>query len=232
MNDLTPPTANALSLRQPSPALKLQLSAAISNEQAVREIATNPRLRAECEQLYPTLSTQARNPSGTDGVMRVVGKRFALFGVNLTEESAPAWWDDYFEALEDIPESALEAGMRAHIKAGAQFMPKPGELRTLALTTVNPAVRALERARAALEYQPPKDYDHNPVEVSPRILRAEPTAEEKARARRWAADFSKRVEERPNPLKAPLGPPIQAKVDETGISAEMRALLARQRGEV
>lgn len=201
-----------------------------SNERAVREIATNPVLRAEAERVLPVLADNAKRPAGAGGVGRVIGKRMALFPVNLPEEAMAEWWSDYFDALADLPESALEAGMRAHIKAGGQFMPKPGELRQLALTTENRAVRALERARAAIEWQPPRQFD--PVaapQITPRIIRDEPTAEDKARVRQMFADYSSRVEAQKKPAENPFK--VKANVDERGLTAEMRALLEQQRSE-
>lgn len=198
-----------------------------SSERAVREIATNPALKAEAAQRLPELVAYARQPAGDVGVTRVVGKRMALYPVNLPKEAMAAWWTDYCEVLADLPESALEAGMVAHIKAGGQFMPKPGELRQLALTTENRAVRAAERARAAVEYQPPRTYETTPVAIAPRIIRQEPTAEEKQRVREMYAEYSSRVEAGRPPKPAPP-PGVFAKVDETGISAELRALVDRE----
>lgn len=170
------------------------------------------------------LEAQARAPAGDEGVGRVVGKRLALFGVNLTPEASAAWWSDYLDCLADLPESALEAGMRAHIRSGAAFMPKPGELRQLALKTQNPAVRAVERARAALEWQPPKAYD--PVampEITPRIMRQEPTPAEKQRVREMFASYAAQIEAKKPPKVEAFK--CKAPVDETGITAELRAVM-------
>lgn len=118
--------------------------------------------------------------------------------------------------------------MRAHIRSGGTFMPKPGELRQLALKTQNPAVKAVERAKAALEWQPPKAYDHAPIEITPRIIRQEPTPEEKQKVREMFAAYSAQVEaSKPAPVEAFK---VKAKVDETGITPELRAIMEARDG--
>lgn len=206
--------------------MRLLLDSEHSNERAVREIAQSAKLLAEARAALPTLEAQAKAPAGDEGVGRVVGKRLALFGVNLTPEASAAWWSDYLDCLADLPEAALEAGMRAHIRSGAAFMPKPGELRNLALTTVNPAVKAFERARAALEWQPPKTYDPTPVSITPRVMRQEPPPEDKQRVRQMFADFAAHIETRKKPVESPFK--CKAKVDETGITPELRAVMERR----
>jgi hypothetical protein len=210
-----------------SPGLGSLLAVEPSNERAVREIASNPRLLAEARQALPQLQAAAKAQAGTDGVYRVVFNRIPNFPQpDRSEEEWAAWWGGYFTACAELPESALEAGMAEWLKAANHFMPAPGELRQLALTTPNRAARAAERARAAIEYQPPKTHDHNPVTITPRILRDEPTAAEKQRIREMAAAFSAAVEARkPPPIDAFK---CKAKVDEMGITAEMRALMERR----
>jgi hypothetical protein len=93
------------------------------------------------------------------------------------------------------------------------------------MTTENRDARAYERARKACEYEPPKTYDNSHVpELQPRIIRKEPTAEDKARVKQWAADY---VAQMPRKvaveIRANHGP-----TDEKGITPELRAVMARQ----
>lgn len=100
-----------------------------------------------------TLRRRATQPSGPDGVKAVVGRRLALYPqTEMNPGEWGAWWADYFEALEDIPTVAVEAGMAAWVRRPeSQFMPKPGQLRELAMNTPNDADRAYNEALRQLE---------------------------------------------------------------------------------
>lgn len=189
-------------------------------------IATTPALREEVERVLPALREKAHGPAGREGVRRVIGKRLALFPPrDLGEGAIEAWWEDYIAALRDVPESALEAGMQAWIKRpDSRFMPKPGELRELAMTSENKAVRAYQRAQGAMTWEPPKTYTVQKIE--PPKLR-QPTSEDKERVRRWAKEYATQVEDK-KPILPEL-PPNHGETDEKGITAEMRALMDRRK---
>jgi len=128
------------------------------------------------------LRARATQPAGEVGVREVIGRRFAMFPQpDRTDAEWASWWADHFDVLADLSVGALEAAMQAWVKLpDAEFLPKPGKLRELALTTPSRAVGAYQRAKAAMEYVPPRTYDPTAAPgVTPRILRTEPTAEEK-----------------------------------------------------
>lgn len=184
---------------------------------------------AEARQALPALKEAAVAPAGDEGVTRVVSARFVVYPQReMTVEESVAWWTDYFDALSDLPEAAIEAGMRAWVREGAsEFMPKPGQLRQLALETENRPARAYERARRAVEYQPPRQYAL--AEILPtnvRILRDEPSAAEK-RMVRAMMDQYRQHHEATRPPAAPERQPTFGAVDEGGLTAAMRAKIAR-----
>ena len=101
----------------------------------------------------PALRSAATKPAGAAGVKAVIGRRMAIYPqTEMTEGEWTAWWADYIDALQDIPNAALEAGMTAWVRRPeSQFMPKPGQLRDLALNTPNEADRAYNEALRQLE---------------------------------------------------------------------------------
>jgi hypothetical protein len=93
------------------------------------------------------LRIAATEPAGETGVTQVIAKRLPLYPQTGMEDGMwDAWWSDYFDALADLPTVALEAGMSAWVRSPeSRFMPKPGELRHLALNTPNPTGKAYAR---------------------------------------------------------------------------------------
>lgn len=152
MNDLTnlPPSAlpaktTSLALSQP---LRLLLEAERSGDDAVNGIVNSPALHAECKAALPAIMDRIKG-CGMVGVRDVIGRRFATYPQpDRSDMEWAAWWADYCDALEDVPYEALEGGMRAWVqKPESQFMPKPGELRALALKAGEPLYQAASRAR-------------------------------------------------------------------------------------
>jgi hypothetical protein len=95
-----------------------------------------------------TLRAAATDIAGPKGVRLVVGRRLALYPqTEMNEGEWAAWWADYTDALADVALTALEEGMAEWVRRPtSQFMPKPGELRGLALSTPNAAQIAYDRA--------------------------------------------------------------------------------------
>lgn len=211
--------------------LKALLEQEPSTDEAVARIVGAPALIEEVRSLLPVLQEHARRPAGEDGVKRVVGRRFALFPQpERDEDEWGAWWSAQFDVLADLPEPALEAGMVAWARQpDSQFLPAPGKLRELALTTENRAARAYHRARLAVEYRPP--FDGEPLQISAPTPRAipEPTKADKDRVRAMAANFAAQAEAR-RPPQTFREPPPPAGIDEKGLSPEMRALMAKGEG--
>lgn len=212
-NDLTPTQPSSpparQSMRQISSGLKSLLTIGDANA-AIRELIRNPVMLSEAKMALPMLKQEAMAPAGVEGVQRVVGRRRAMFpgGPKTAEESA-AWWSDYYAALADLPEAALEAGMSAHIMdPQSEFMPKPGKLRALALASPNYAAKAYERARDAIIASEPK----------PQITRAD-----KAAVERMMEDYRSKIVKPPEPVQRAFPPPP---TDEQGLSPAMRKVIA------
>lgn len=192
--------------------------------------------------MLPDLRAHAAAPAGEEGVYRVIYPRRALFPQpKRTEAEADAWWNDYYDVLVDIPESALEAGMKAWIaKPDARFMPKPGELRALALKTANDAVRAHDRCKAAVEFEgaraaPETPYDFGAVYRQLRLpsppspARAADRERIRSQARDYLARDSER-QEREAARRRNAGPNMGGTIDEGAITPSMRAMLAKRGG--
>jgi hypothetical protein len=151
-----------------STPLSEQLLNEPSSERAIAEIALTPALRDEARAILPALQAKATRRAGMEGVRNVIGRRIGLYPMpDMGEGAMKEWWGAYFDVLSDVPLASLEAAMRAWVaKPDSQFMPKPGQLRQLALSTPSAAIQAYERAKAAVERPTPKVI--NPVEAAER----------------------------------------------------------------
>lgn len=186
---------------------------------------------AECKQVWESLSHAARAPAGEEGVTRVVASRFPLFP---QPERSPAewsaWWSAYFDALEDLPEEALDLGMREYLRQpDAEFLPKPGRLRELARQASTPTATAAALASRCAAYTPARA-DHGAYsrgDLKPPYHRM-PTAEERKRevaaARETCRQLAESAAKRQRPAYV-FGVPS---TDEHGISQAMREHLAQR----
>lgn len=192
------------------------------------DIANSPVLLAEVRRHLPSLQAIAKWPAGTAGVMRVIGSRFGLFPQpERSEEEWESWWGDYRDALQDIPLPALEAAMVEWVrKPDAQFLPKPGELRYMALQTQTREALAYQRARQAVDTEQPFVGERMHIQAPPKREVPQPTAADKARVKAWAAEFIAAQDAKTPP---PTMRPNYGPIDETGITPELRALVERQR---
>lgn len=218
---------------QISPGLNSLLNFEPNADRAILEIAKTPVMLEEAKRVLPALRDSATRPAGEAGVYRVIASRRALFiQPERTPQESAAWYNDYYETLEHLPESAIEAAMQAWIKLPeAEFMPKPGKLLELTKTTPNRAIKAYQRCKAAVEYVPPRQIDRVPLDL-PTMAKAphQPTQADKDRVKRMAREFIEADDARKKALKATKDiPPVSAPTDETGVSAGMRELLERQR---
>lgn len=189
------------------------------------EIAGSPVMLAEARQALSMLKAKATQPAGASGVQRSLARQFAIYPQpDRTEGEWADFWRLYIDICADLPETALEAGLRKWATSpNSQFLPKPGELRQMSLQAENRAVRSYDRARKACEYQPPKVYDNSHApEIKPRIIRQEPTQADKDRIRRWAAEYAAQVKT-PSVVEPRAN---HGAVDERGLTAEMRARLS------
>jgi hypothetical protein len=181
----------------------------------------------EARRAMPALKAEALRPATHDQIKAVISTRFALFPQpqRNTQEWA-AWWADYFDAMDGLTPFAVEAGMAAWVRsADAEFMCKPGKLRELATTVPsdNRWAKAHYRAqKATAEAVKPEE----PV----RVAGPAPTREEIADV---MASFKMTMEAKDPLLKMRSKferPSPCARVDNTGVSPEMRALLQQRYG--
>lgn len=202
-------------------ALSELLDATGSPDAAARAIADTPALIAEARSVLPALRDVATAKAGTDGVRKVIAKRFAIYPQPVrNDEEWAAWWSDYFDALEDIALASLEAAMRAYVaKPDSEFMPKPGKLLDLSTTTPCRSLQRYYRAKRAIQFAE----EPEPVPVAPEVAAAN-AAEIKAMMVGFEAKIAAA------PAKRPEMPSTAGKVDEGGLTKEMRELMARRQG--
>lgn len=108
---------------------------------------------AELRERFAAMQQIAAAPSGKPGVMAALAPRFGIFPQpERSEGEWRVWWADYTDALGDLPAIMIDDAMRAYIRQpDAEFFPKAGPLRALAITRKTDAVRMYERARIILE---------------------------------------------------------------------------------
>ena len=188
---------------------------------AIETIKASEILKREARAVMPALREAALKPATEAQIRDKIGQRFALFPQPVrTDDEWAAWWADYIEALSDLTPAAIEAGMAAWVRsADAEFMCKPGKLRELAQTVPNENrwARAYYRAEKATYVAPlpapePKRSDDRPSAEEVRAKVAETLA-----ALTKKDTFARFRANKPNPPCA--------RVDDTGVSPEMRALL-------
>lgn len=197
-----------------------------SDHHAVSTIAKSPILQAEAKAMMPALRQAALAPATHDQIKAVIAQRFALFPQPQRNDGEwSAWWADYFDALDGLTPFAVEAGMAAWVRSpDAEFICKPGKLRELATTVPNENRWAKAHYRAELatrertpftpEPEKPAEPKPAPEEIAEVMAAFKMTMEAKDPLLKMRSKF-----ERPSPC---------ARVDEAGVSPEMRELLARR----
>lgn len=182
----------------------------------MRAIVDDAALLAEVRQALPALRAVAEAKAGPDGVRRVISKRITTFPQpQRTEAEWADWWGDYMDTLSDVTLASLEAAMRAYVAMpDSEFMPKPGRLRELAFLTPCRSLQRYQRAKRALQLanEPP------PMIEAPRAKPEEVKA--------MLSEFeAKSASGGMNKFELPS---IAGKVDERGITPQMRELMARR----
>ena len=192
-------------------------------------IAADEGLLSEARQALPALRRHATRQAGVEGVKAVIGRRFEKYPQPQRSEAGwSAWWYDWTDALEDLPASALEAGMRAWIKTSKTgFLPEPAELRALARATTNPAVTAYERAYFALQEAADAPRVERALDVPRAFIKPIPTENDRERVRRMAVEFTADQLAR-KPAPAPMKPIHGALAEGHHVTPQLLALLASQ----
>lgn len=196
-----------------------------SDAAAIDTLRKSPILRDQAKELMPDLKSEALKPATRQQIEQIVGQRFELFPQPKRDAGQwAAWWADYYDALQGLTPFAVEAGMAAWVRSpDAEWMVKPGKLRELATTVPNENrwARAWMRADKATR-EPEAKAISAPIPDSERPS-AEDVAEVMAKFKAVMADKDplakiKAKAQRPTP---------SARVDETGVSDQMRQLLSR-----
>lgn len=185
-----------------------------------------PTLQAEARSALPRVEEIARRPAGEAGVRAVVGRRFALYPqADRSDAEWAAWWEDYYDALADLPMVALEAAMAAYVRDPAsEFLPKPGKLRDLAMRQPNQTMELHDRLRVLANYRRPEPSNAVYEIPAPQLRNVE---SDRAKIREMMADFRR-------PERAPQRrdfPATHGRVDAGGITPELRAIMERRNAE-
>lgn len=189
------------------------------------QIAEDRQLLAEVTKALPALRQEATQPASEAEIIRILSQRFALYPQpDRTDGEWAAWWADYTNALDDLPPSAIEAGMAEYVKGSdSEFFPKPGRIRELAKTSPNRMAMAVEAARNAIRHAEVLEHAKQRSEAPT----APQTEADKDRVRAMLAEFARQMAEKaPKPKPAP--PPVSGPVDEQGLTQLMRQRLAER----
>jgi hypothetical protein len=125
----------------------------------VEEILSTPLLHAEAKAIAPHLSRLAQG-CGAEQVALALQPLVLVYGLGAQAKSS-AFWKLYIDALADIPAESLAEALSDYAREPtAEFFPKPGPLRALALKRAAPLLKAAYRAKRAansLPRRPPAD---------------------------------------------------------------------------
>lgn len=197
-----------------SAALSPPLISALAEDDsaAIERIANSPSLLSEARQQLPLLRARARAPASSADIRATIGRRLALFPQpDMSQGEWAAWWADYADALEGIGAEAIEAGLKAWIaRPDSRFLPKPGELRAIASTSVTATgrsvailARAVERGAEAEALRRRERSSEDFQLEAVRIKRVPKVPEDREAVRNmaegFAADQARRIAERPRP---------------------------------
>lgn len=128
------------------------------------EIAATPGLIAQARIAAPMLRQIAATGCGEEAVKRSLQPLVLVFGVGEAARSA-AFWRVYIKALSDVPLEALIGAVEEYPRlADAEFFPKPGPLRALALKHAEPIYQAASRARRAANLKPARPIERGTPE--------------------------------------------------------------------
>jgi hypothetical protein len=216
MNAIAPITGSTLSAISSSMSRPLWtlLSSNLDANTAIEEIGADPRLKAEAKAACTALA-QLASAAGESAVQTALRPMVLVYGVGEAARS-PAFWQAY-KILAGLPYEALVKGVEDYLALpDSQFFPKPGPLKALCDKRAEPIYRAAYRSSKAASLPAPRQ-------------RHEPTEEEKAAVSKMLSEYRQAFETKiiAAQTKPPL-PSIAGKPDETGITPQMREVLARR----
>lgn len=130
----------------------LRLSELTDLDAMTAQLFEAPGLLAEARVALPTFAAMARRPAGEEGLKSIVKRRFQIYPQPVRADFEWAeFWRDYNTACATISPEALEAAMKRWVKLPtSQFLPKPGELRTMALAEPTEASGRYNRLQQAV----------------------------------------------------------------------------------
>lgn len=220
MNALTPakpsPTPTGITSLMSPPLWRLA-SSNLDASTEIQDIVADPQLHAEAKALAPRLAARASG-AGPAGVRAALAPLVLVYGVGEAAKQ-PAFWDAY-DVLAGLPHEALDAGVKDYLAApDSQFFPKPGPLKAMCDKHAEPIFKAAYRISRAASIEAPKR----------RIV----SEQERAAVHRMAAEVAERLKDagaRAWPKRASPEdlPSIAGKADETGITPQMRELMAKR----
>jgi hypothetical protein len=166
------------------------------------------------------LTPQCDAPLGPHEFIRMALQPLVLvYGVP-EGAASHAFWRLYFNALEGLPVEAIVGAVNDYASTDEQFFPKPGRLRTLAMSRATMIWNAERRDREIVQQ----------IKQSERLFLEGPTVEKlKAPITNGFAALLKKLEDLDPPKPKPTLKPIQAKVGSGGISPELQELVRAQR---
>lgn len=192
------------------------LSSPFGAEPEIAEIAADPELKAEAKRFCQALA-EVSSAAGEAAVRMVLQPLVLVYGVGEAARS-PAFWEPY-RFLAGLPAEALKRGVDEYTRQpDSLFFPKPGPLKALCDKHAEPIYRAAFRASKAVSLPPPTE-------------RKPPSDEEKAAVARLLREFEVATAAKNPEHLNPTPPSSAGKPDQGGITPELRAILARQRGE-
>lgn len=156
----------------------------------------------------------------------MIGRRFVLYPQpERSEAEWEAWWADYTAPLKDLPLAALEHAMAAHVASpDAEFLPKPGKLRAVALSAKYPAAVAYARSARAVAIA---DQAAQRRREPPKLNTLPEGHKDREAVKTMMAEFRATMAARSVKEAAarPAIRPTHGKTDETGITPQLRALM-------
>lgn len=202
-----------------------------SDAVAERVIAESETLRSQATMMMPALRQEALRPATHDDIVSIIKSREQIFGdlrMARTEVEWAAFYADYFEALDGLTASSIEAGMVAYIALpDSEWAPKPGKLAHMARTSnacgrftraYNRARAAVEKARAAQAPAPAVEFEKpDPAVVQAQLAETLEALTAKDRLRDAAAKAVRKPTPRaPLPAGSHMSAAMRAKLESQG----------------
>jgi hypothetical protein len=218
----------------------LTFALTLPSDEAIDRIASDDVLLAEARTQLPLVRARISRPATTQDLKDLIMARMQTYPQPMREDwEWSLFWADYTATLEGLTRESIEAGLKAWVASNAEFLPKPGQLRSIAmsqptrtllmLNTLSLACQEGQRredeSRAALQGQ--REAPH----VRPRYFSKPKDDREAVAGMRddWLTLQELRRAERPRVDARPTHGPL---AEGHHVTAEMLSVLKRQTEEV